>query len=198
MTEQLREIGGRLAVLRDIEDISKETLAKKCDITVAQLEEYERGERDFSFSFLYNAAHVLGVDVVELMSGDAPKLTGCCVTRAGEGYTIDREEAYLYKHLAFTFKDKLAEPFMVTVEPRDDTDQPEQHAHDGQEFNLMVEGNARFYMGDLTYDLNPGDSIYFDASKNHAMRSLGGKSARFLAIVMPNPGGRDVRKGADN
>jgi transcriptional regulator with XRE-family HTH domain len=184
MTDQLREIGGRLAALRDISGIAKEELASKCEITVQQLDEYERGGRDFSFSFLYNAAKVLGVDVVDIMSGDSPKLSGCCLTRAGQGYTIDRRTAYDYKHLAFTFKNKLAEPFMVTVEPKDDVDAPEQHAHTGQEFNLMAEGRMRFYMGQLVYDLEPGDSVYFDASNAHAMRALDGKPARFLAVVM--------------
>jgi transcriptional regulator with XRE-family HTH domain len=184
MTDQLREIGGRLAALRDIEGISKEVLASKCSLTTTQLEEYERGERDFSFSFLYNAAGALGVDVVDLMSGESPKLSGCCLTRAGEGYAIDRRKAYSYKHLAFTFKNKLAEPFMVTVEPKSDTNVPEQHAHTGQEFNLLVEGHLRFYMGELTYDLNPGDSVYFDASNAHAMQALNDKPARFLAVVM--------------
>ena len=184
MTDQLREIGGRLTALRDIEGISKEVLASKCDITVAQLEEYERGERDFSFSFLYNASRMLGVDVVDLMSGESPKLSGCCLTRAGQGYDIKRQAAYDYKHLAFTFRNKLAEPFMVTVEPKDDTDTPEQHSHPGQEFNFLVEGRMRFYIGKLPYDLNPGDSVYFDASNAHAMLALDGKPARFLAIVM--------------
>ena len=184
MTDQLRDIGGRLAALRDIENISREALASQCDITTEQLEAYERGERDFSFSFLYNAANILGVDMVDLMSGDSPKLADCCLTRAGDGLAIDRREVYLYKHLAATFRNKLAEPFMVTVEPRGDNDAPEQHTHAGQEFNLLVEGRMRFYMGDLTYDLNPGDSIYFDSSKNHAMRALDDKPARFLAVVI--------------
>lgn len=184
MTDQLREIGGRLAALRDIEGCGKETLAAKCGITTAQLDEYERGERDFSFSFLYNAARELGVDVVDLMSGESPKLSGCCLTRAGEGYAIDRRAAYSYKHLAFTFRKKSAEPFMVTVEPKDGEALPNQHAHAGQEFNLLIEGRLRFYMGELTYDLNPGDSIYFDASKPHAMQALDGNPAKFLALVM--------------
>jgi len=184
MTEQLREIGGRLAALRDIDGIGREALASKCDITLEQLGEYERGERDFSFSFLYNAARALGVDVVDLMSGESPKLSGCCLTRAGEGYAIDRRKAYSYKHLAFTFKNKLAEPFMVTVEPKNDANAPEQHAHTGQEFNLLIEGHLKFYMGELTYDLNMGDSVYFDASNAHAMRALDDKPARFLAVVI--------------
>ena len=184
MTEQLREIGGRLAALRDIEGIDKISFSEQCGVTTEELEEYERGERDFSFSFLYNAAQVLSVDVVDLMSGDSPKLSACCLTRAGEGYAIDRRAIYNYRHLAFTFKNKLAEPFMVTVEPRGDIGSPELHAHDGQEFNLMVEGQMRFYIGELTYDLEPGDSIYFDSSYKHAMRALGGKPAKFLAVVI--------------
>ena len=184
MTQQLKEIGQRLAALRDIEDITREDFAARCNVTAAQLDEYERGERDFSFSFLYNAARALGVDVVDLMSGDSPKLSACCVTRGGEGYAIDRRAAYSYHHLAFTFRDKLAEPFMVTVEPKDDTSPPELHAHEGQEFNLMVEGRMKFFIGDLTYELNTGDSVYFDASRAHAMRALDGKPARFLALVM--------------
>ena len=188
MTEQLREIGSRLAALRDIVEIDKEIFAAQCGVTSEQLEEYERGERDFSFSFLYNAARILGVDVVDLMSGDSPKLSACCLTRAGEGYAITRRAAYSYRHLAFTFKDKLAEPFMVTVEPRVDTDRPELHAHDGHEFNLMVEGRMRFFIGELIYDLDPGDSVYFDSSRKHAMRALDEKPARFLAVVMQEPG----------
>ena len=193
MTEQLREIGGRLAALRDIEGISVEELASKCEISIEQLREYEHGERDFSFSFLYNAARFLGVDVVDLMSGDSPKLSGCCLTRAGQGYAIDRRSAYSYKHLAFTFRNKLAEPFMVTVEPRNDSAAPEQHAHPGQELNLLMEGRMRFFMGELKYDLNPGDSVYFDSSNSHAMQALDGKPARFLAVVVPLPG--DSKKG---
>jgi quercetin dioxygenase-like cupin family protein len=73
---------------------------------------------------------------------------------------------------------------MVTVEPRDDVTAPELHAHSGQEFNLLVEGRMRFYMGELSYELNPGDSLYFDSSIDHAMRALDGKPARFLAVVM--------------
>jgi len=188
MTDQLREIGGRLAALRDINGISGETLALKCGISTEQLGAYERGEIDFSFSFLYNAAHILGVDVVDLMSGDSPKLSGCCMTRSGQGYAIDRRAAYNYRHLAFTFRNKLAEPFMVTVEPKDDIVAPEQHAHEGQEFNLMLEGRMRFFLGSISYDLNPGDSVYFDSALEHAMRALDSKPARFLAVVMQKGG----------
>ncbi len=184
MTEQLVDIGKRLAALRQIQDFTATDFAGRMGISQEELAAYERGEHDFSFSFLYNAADALGVDVVDLMSGDSPKLTTCCLVRRGDGYSIDRRAAYSYKHLAFTFRHKAAEPFMVTVEPRDEDGTPAQHAHTGQEFNYMVSGRLRFFLGEQVYDLSPGDSVYFNSGVPHAMRALDNESATFLAVVL--------------
>jgi quercetin dioxygenase-like cupin family protein len=116
------------------------------------------------------------------MSGDSPKLSGCCLTRAGEGYDIDRIAEYSYKHLAVTFKDKLAEPFMVTVHPNDK--EVKLHSHDDQEFNFVVSGQANFFIGDAVHVLKQGDTVYFDASIPHAMKAIGSEPAKFIAIVM--------------
>lgn len=184
MNDQLIEIGARLRALREDCELSAHTMAGKLGVSLEEYEAYERGENDFSFSFLYNAAQVLGVDVLDIMSGDTPKLKTACLVRAGEGYTVNRREAYEYKHLAFTFKDKLAEPFMVTVQPEDHSTTAEQHGHEGQELNYMVEGEMELYIGGMRYVLHEGDSIYFDSSEPHGMRALGGKPAKFLAVVI--------------
>lgn len=78
MTEQLKEIAIRLKTLRQIMDVSAEEMAQVCGVTPKEYDAYERGDRDFSFSFIYNAANRLGVDVVDLMSGDSPKLSNMC------------------------------------------------------------------------------------------------------------------------
>lgn len=183
MNEQLADIGIRLRGLRLIQDFAPGDFAQKLGVTAEELLAYEAGEKDFSFSFLYNAAELLGVDVVDLMSGDSPKLSACCLVRRGGGYAVSRRKAYSYKHLAFTFRGKMAEPFMVTVEPGEE-EAPTKHAHEGQEFDYMVSGRMRFFLGDMVYDLEPGDSVYFDSGLPHAMRTLDGKPAAFLAVVM--------------
>ncbi|MDR0292531.1 MAG: cupin domain-containing protein [Oscillospiraceae bacterium] len=182
MTEQLREIGRRLSDLRSIVEIGMADFCEKAGVTAEELAAYERGEKDFSFSFLYNAAHILGVDVMDLMSGDSPRLSSCSLVRDGQGFRVDRRAAYQYAHLAFTFRDKKAEPFLVTVEPKEET--PVLHAHEGQEFNYLLSGRMRFYIDALTYVLEPGDSLYFNANLPHAMQALDGGPVRFLAVVM--------------
>ncbi len=182
MTEQLIEIGRRLHETRLIMEFTAENFASLAGVTVSELEDYENGKKDFSFSFLYTAAGILGIDVVDLMSGQSPTLSTCCLVRAGDGYAINRRAAYQYKHLAFTFKNKMAEPFMVCVEPKDE--KPVLHAHEGQEFNYMVTGRMTFYIGELSYELSPGDSVFFDSGVPHAMRALDNASATFLAVVL--------------
>jgi transcriptional regulator with XRE-family HTH domain len=183
MTKQLREIGERLQALREIEELTVSGMAGKMKMDENEYAAYEKGEMDFSFSFLYNAAHILGVDVLDIMSGESPKLSVCSLVRKGEGYDINRRAAYDYKHLAFTFRQKKAEPFLVRVTPKEGEGAPTLHSHDGQEFDYMLSGTMVFYIGEETYTLNAGDSVYFDSSVAHAMKACGG-DAEFLAVVM--------------
>lgn len=182
LTDQLKEIGIRLSALREICDITTEEMAKKMDIPHELYLAYEDGKEDFSFSFLYNAAGILQVDVLDIMSGDSPKLSTCAVVKKGQGYSITRNQAYSYKHLAYTFRKKKAEPFLVTVEPCDTI--PTLHEHEGQEFDYVVSGKICYYLGEVSYELEAGDSIYFDSKVPHAIKSLNNQPAQFLAVVM--------------
>jgi len=183
MTDQLTEIGGRLEALRDIMDVPVVKMAGDMKITVDEYLAYERGQRDFSFSFLYNAANILGVDVVDILAGESPKLTKCALVRSGGGFDITRRKAYAYKHLAFTFTNKKAEPFMVTVEPRE-AGVLTLNSHEGQEFVYMTSGVMEFHFDDIVYELNEGDSVYFDSSVPHAMAAAGAAAVKFISVVI--------------
>ena len=182
MTEQIREIAERIRALREICGFSAAECAKLVGVTEAEYLEQEQAKHDFSFSFLYNCAKVFGVDVIDLMSGDSPKLTHCTLVRGGNGFAIERSKAYKYIHLAFTFRQKLGEPFLVTVEPSGAM--PDLHAHQGQEFQYLLKGSIRFGLGEHEYVLHPGDSLYFDSSVPHACVALNGEAAQFISVVM--------------
>ena len=182
MTEQLVEIGGRLAALRDIMDIPAEQMARDLHVSVEEYLAYERGERDYSFSFLYNAASLLGVDHVSIIKGESPKLNKCALIKSGEGFTVEKDKTEEYKHLAYTIRNRAADPYLVTVKP--DDGELTWHAHPGQEFNHMLSGKMTFHHGEHSYQLDAGDSLYFDASVPHTMRATSSEPARFIAVVM--------------
>jgi transcriptional regulator with XRE-family HTH domain len=183
MTEQLKEMGMRMADLREVMGYTAVEVAERLGISEEEYLAYESGEKDFSFSTMYNVAKLFNVDVVNLLSGDtAPQLTGCALAKKGQGFKIVKDNQYDYRHLAFTFKDKLADPFMVTVLPNQSD--LVLHSHSGQEFNYIVEGTIKFTFGDMSYELEEGDSVYFDSSIPHKEEPMNGKAAKFLAIVI--------------
>lgn len=182
MEEILKEMGLRLQDLREINGLTREGLAMKLGISAEEYTAYENGERDFSFSFMFNVASLLGVDVFNLLSGKSPKLSDCAVVKKGQEFFIKKVGEYDYKHLAFTFKDKKSEPFLVTEMPSDE--EVEFHSHHSQEFNYVLSGKMRFFIGDLSYDLEEGDSVYFNSNIPHGTKVLGGKPVQFIAVVM--------------
>ena len=58
------------------------------------------------------------------------------------------------------------------------------HGHEGQEFNYVISGKMKFFIGDISYELSKGDSVYFDSSIPHAEKSIGDKPAQFIAVVI--------------
>lgn len=182
MEEQLIEMGHRLRELREINGLSEEQIAEKLGVTKEEYVAHEEGKRDFSFSFMFNVATIFGVDVFNLLSGKSPKLSDCAVVRNGREFFIKKEGAYDYKHLAFTFKNKKAEPFFVMSMPGEEDEVL--HSHEGQEFNFVLSGKMRFRIGDISYDLDKGDSVYFNSKIKHGIKVLGDKPVKFLAVVI--------------
>ena len=56
--------------------------------------------------------------------------------------------------------------------------------HDGEEFVYLLSGKLECRLGDDTFVLRPGDSLYFDPSRKHSSRVFGKKPARYLCIFI--------------
>ncbi|GHU71464.1 transcriptional regulator [Clostridia bacterium] len=180
---QIKDIAFRIRDLRETLALTQEQAAAKAGMDAAEYAAYESGEVDFTFSNLFNIAHTLGVDISDLLTGESPKLRGYIITRKGEGLAFDRRKQYHYYHLAYNFRDKKSEPFLVTVE-KDKPDTVKQaHAHEGQEFDYILSGSMRLNLGGNDMWLREGDSVYYDSSLAHVMYAPEG-DCQFLAVVM--------------
>lgn len=180
---QIELIALRIRDLRDINGMTPEEVAAKSGISLEDYQAYETGEKDFSFSHLFNIAETLQVDISDLLTGESPKLKGYVLTRKGQGLTFDRRKQYHYQHLAYNFANKLAEPFVVTVEQDEPGTVKQAHSHEGQEFDMVLEGYLKLNLGGNEMVLSPGDSIYYDSSLPHAMYAVDG-DCRFIAVVI--------------
>ncbi|MBO5870123.1 MAG: AMP-binding protein, partial [Clostridia bacterium] len=185
MEQQSKAIAKRLKWAREGLDIPASAMAEACGIGEAEYIRMEQGEDDFSFSFLFKCAKLLGMDISELVSGSDPKLDFYNLTRAGGGMPIKREKGFDYRHVAPLLKNRMSEPFIVTAKYDEELEnKPITLAtHKGQEFNLILTGNLKVQLGDHTYIMNPGDTVYYDSAHPHGMIAVGGTDCTFLAVV---------------
>lgn len=184
MNEQIKQIAERLRGLREVLELTVEELARECDISAEDYSLAESGEYDISVSMLQSIARKYGVALDALMFGEEPKMSSYFLTRAGKGTSIERTKAYKYQSLAAGFINRNADPFIVTVEPKDENVPMNYNAHAGQEFNLVLEGRMMVSINGKELILNEGDSLYFNSKQPHGMKALDGKTVRFLAIIM--------------
>jgi mannose-6-phosphate isomerase-like protein (cupin superfamily) len=183
MKEDVKEIAARVRVLREIEEISAEALAKELGFDTAEYKSWEAGEKDFPVGALVEIASRYKVDLSELISGAASKLKTFCVTRAGQAPEVSRRPMYGYWNLAYNFHRKKAEPFLVEASPETESKPISLNTHPGQEFDYVLEGRLLISISGHEIELNSGDCVYYDSNEPHGMKALGGKTARFLAFV---------------
>lgn len=185
MQPKIAEIAERIHALREICEISIEEMAGVVGITTDEYIALESGERDISFTLLYKCAARFGVDIIELVTGENPHLSGYSLIRAGEGLPIKRRSGFTYQHLAYNFKKKIAEPFLVTA-PYIESEQNAPivlSSHEGQEFDYILSGKMKFVHDGHTETLEKGDSVYYDSGKGHGMIATDGEECRFLSLV---------------
>lgn len=182
----IKEVVMRIRSLREDSGISLEDMAAATERSVEEYEAQESGTQDLSFTFLYKCASALGVDVIELLTGEAPHLSGYELTRKSEGLVIKRRAGFEYLHQAPFFKQKLAEPFVVTAPYRESEQDEPIHLsyHQGQELDYVISGKLRFAYEDHEEELEAGDLVFYDSGRGHGMIATGGEPCVFLAVVL--------------
>jgi len=186
MQEKLKELAQRIYALRDIYGYSIADMAEATGLTNEEYEAHEKGEKDLTFTFLYNVARKFGIDMTELFTGSTPHLSTYSVIRKGEALPIERKRGFKYHHLAYLVRNRIAEPFVVYAkyDQKEDESPLELNYHEGQEFDYILEGYLRCSIDGKEFVLGPGDALYYNSSHGHGMAATKGQDCKFLAVVM--------------
>ena len=190
---KIQEMAARIRELREIEGFTTEMMAEKTGVSVEEYVCCEAGKSDLNFAFIYRCAQVLNVNVTDIIEGYSPKLKSFTVTRKGQGQQIAQAHGMTYYNLAYAFQNRIAEPLYVrsVYDPAAQQQDIELTSHDGQELDLVLEGQLMVQIGEHREVLGPGDSIYFDSETPHGMIAVGGQDCVFYAIVL-NPTGEPI------
>ena len=190
MMKSNKIIGEKIKSIREMKNISMEDMAMRSGLAVEQIKRIE-GNEDFpSLAPLIKIARVLGVRLGTFL--DDQQALGPVICRKeslicseGIGFTNNAvtKHKYMSYHALSTDKSgRHMEPFIIDVLPAKDADFIFS-THEGEEFIYVIEGAIEINYGKNTYQLNDGDSIYYDSIVAHHVHAQNGTRARILGVV---------------
>lgn len=183
MSENIREIAGRIREIRENCEITPADVAQKLGIPVETYAQYETAGTDIPISVLFEMARIFNVELTDLLTGQSPRLHSFCLVKDGEGVEVERFKGYRFESLAYNFAQKRIEPLLVVVEPEENK-KMSLVTHPGQEFNYVLEGKIKVIIDGHEIEMSKGDSIYFDPTIPHGQMAVDGKEAKFLTVIL--------------
>ncbi len=183
-------IGKKVRLIRESRKLSIDDVSERTNLSAAGIESIEKGELIPGLTPLIKIARVLGVRLGTFMDDQenlgpvlvrgADERDKKSVTRFSERNNAVSSDLDFYS-LAQNKADRHMEPFVIDIYPQSEED-VKLSRHEGEEFIYVLSGNVEIIYGKDKYELQPGDSIYYDSIVAHHVHSHEGK-AKILAVV---------------
>ena len=177
-------IGREVRSFREKLGLTISEVSKAAGMSAGMLSKIENGATSPSLASLQALSRALHVPVTSLFRG-FEEIRDASFVKAGQGLTIERRgtrAGHQYQLLGHTRRGPvMVEPYMITLTSESDVFPTFQH--DGLEFLYMLEGEVIYRHGDKTYQMLPGDTLFFDADAPHGPEELRKLPIRFLSVI---------------
>jgi transcriptional regulator with XRE-family HTH domain len=203
------EFGPRIRARREEGGISLRELARRLGISPSAISQIETGKSRPSVSTLYAIVNELGMSLDELFSGqnqqqadpwaaaeEEPKpvpkgrATKRHVQRASTRTALELETGVRWERLT-PQADPDADFLYVVYDVGGSSSQGGQAIrHSGREYGLVLSGTLQVTVGFDVYELGPGDSISFDSTVPHCLRTVGAEPVHGVWFVVGRQGDR--------
>ncbi len=175
------DIGRNIARIRKEREIGRARLALVVKMDEGYLERIEQGTMQPQVSELMRLATALNTDIAALIYGKEFSQKKAIATTPEQRLTVQRARYLSYESLAPYYGGRHMEPFIVELNAQHSRP-GDSSRHQGEEFHFVLEGTLRTIVEQQEHVLEPGDSLYFDASLPHAVAALS-SSAKFVAVI---------------
>ncbi len=179
------KIGSRLRKLRKERDITLEELSEKSGVALATLSRMETGKMTGTLESHNSICKALGVSIAELYREleDEDKVVESVPAHNRTEHFIHATKVK-YELLVTKTLDKKIMPLLMKLGPGGKT-QEEKNKPGVEKFVYILKGGFTAAIGDESYSLKHGDSLYFDASLPHSFTNNDKGEAEAICIVSP-------------
>ncbi len=182
------DIGSKIKALRLQRKKTLQEVADETGFSPALISQVENNNVSPPIATLSRIAKVLGVRVGYFFKDEGPE-EEYEVIRKEDRPVVTRvisqtgsEHGYTYHALTYRKRDKIMEPFVLFVDSAMRSEET-LYSHDGQEFLLILEGEAELLLESERVVLREGDSVYFESSLRHRLIAHGKGGAKVLAVL---------------
>lgn len=166
------EVGIRLKQLRTDAGLTLDALSKSAGVSRAMLSKVERGEKSPTLTVFVRIATGLGVSLSKLM-GAASDVAETAIVRADQRLTFQDPETGFERHiLSPNHIDNGIELLLHRIPPGQSSGLLPVYNVPTEKLLVVHEGRLTVYAGESRYDLNSGDSFYFEVRKPYRFVNL--------------------------
>jgi len=180
----MKMVGINIKQLRAKRDVTLRELAKDSGVSSSFLSQVEKGKASPSLSTLKSIADALETTIGSLVGEDFNQKDKL-VTREKDRKSLDQAGQGIQMYLLSEQNPyKQMEPLLFKLS-RNSSSGESVYSHYGQEFVLVLKGELEMMLGDKSYFLKKGDSIYFNSSTPHSFKNLKKGDTEALWVVTP-------------
>lgn len=178
-------IGKKLKQLRKSKGLTLVQLSEQSGVQVATLSRIENLKMTGTLESHMAIAKVLGIDVTQLYTDIIRE--GSPVESSKQDQTTDvfvHSNKSSYEILTKNVLSKKMMPVLLNIEPKGKTNFEEFKAG-AERFIYVLQGDIQVAIGQDTYRLSVGHTLYLDASLRHNFENLTDKTAKVICITTP-------------
>ena len=172
-------VGQRLRTLRAERRLTVRDLAQASDLAFNTISLIERGKISPTIATLHKLASALGVPLAYFVADGPPKRV-VFLKRA------ERSKAHsahvLLENLGAGSPDQTLQFLLLTLQPGASSG-PDPIVHVGHEFAFCLEGRVEYVVEGKLYELEPEDSLLFEAHLPHRWHNAQDAPSRLLLIL---------------
>ncbi len=177
-------LGREIRQLRKQYGMTVIALAHQAGLSSGMLSKIENGLTSPSLATIQALASALNVSITALFRRHEQRRDATLV-KAGQGLIIHRRGSlagHEYRLLGHSIgKNVTMEPYLITLTDKSEVFPSFQHS--GTELLYVLEGRIDYHHSGVTYELGPGDSLFFDGEAPHGPERLIQTPIRFICCI---------------
>lgn len=162
--------------------LTLEGLGQKSRVSKSMISKVERGDVQPSLDIAVRLAEGLNTSLSEMVRHDEYARV-VKIARREQSVVADPARKWERRLLSPIFSGASLELLHATVKPKVNLGSFPRHAKGTEEYIVVLRGELRISINGAAHFLRTGDSLFFEADKDHSLENPASRSAEYLIVI---------------